>query len=128
MRLVRGHVVALRRQGAGIVWQADAAHVWILPIAGSNGPRPRHRADVRIHETSDIFEMGLSFRYPVVHCHSLRKAERSDVVGVVPLGQTPAALMASIVRAAQREASEQAYEARMAFMRPRAYAISAAVL
>lgn len=60
--------------------------------------------------------MGLSLKFPVVHCHTLRKIERSDIVGGGPLGQAPAGIMSAVIRATQREASEQAYEERMAFV------------
>jgi hypothetical protein len=126
MRLARGHVVALRRQGAGIVWHVNASHLWVLPVGGCNGP-PRHRADIRIHDPADAVDMGLSFKFPVVRCHTLLKIERSDIVGIVPIGQTPLVLMSEITRAAQREATAQTYEARMVFMRPRP-AASVAVL
>jgi hypothetical protein len=118
MRLLRGHVVALRRQGVGVVWHADATHVWVLPVGGCNGP-PRHRADIRIHEPVDAAEMGISFKFPVVRCHTILKIDRGDLPGLLPMGQTPVGIMVLITRAAQREASERAYEDRAMFMRPK---------
>lgn len=126
MRLARGHVVALRRNGVGIVWHADPLNVWVLPVGGCNGP-PRHRADIRIHDPADAADMGLSFKFPVVRCHTMLKIERSDIVGIWPIGQTPPGLMSDITRTAQREATTQTYEARMVFMRPRPAAVISAL-
>jgi hypothetical protein len=66
--LSRGHVVALRRNGVGIVWHASATEAWIVPIWGTNGP-PRHRAEVVIDDIGEIVACGISYRYPVARCH-----------------------------------------------------------
>lgn len=71
--------------------------------------------------------MGLSFKFPVVRCHTMLKIERSDIVGIWPIGQTPPGLMSDITRTAQREATTQTYEARMVFMRPRPAAVISAL-
>jgi hypothetical protein len=113
----RGHVVALRRAGLGVVWTARDGDVWLLPIWGKNGP-PRHRAEVQIDDLSDIAACGLSLRYPVVRCNTLQRVRASQIVGLEPIGLTPAVLLARIVASVTREAKAQEMESRLQFMNP----------
>lgn len=113
---IRGHVVALRRAGFGVVWTSRDGDVWLLPIAGKNGP-PRHRAEVNIDELSDIAACGVSLRYPVVRCEGMRRVTLSQL-SAAPVGTVPPVLLARIVSAVTREAQAQATESGLHFMSP----------
>lgn len=112
MALERGQVIALRRNGAAMVWSSTKTHVWVVPIGGYNGPPP-HRAEVRFNDPREIFSCGVSFRFPVVRCHmgfgiAMAAANASTVIGLVP-----ASLLSRINQAIMREAETRALEARV---------------
>lgn len=113
----RGHVVALRRNGvccSGVVWAAQGSSVLVSPIFGGNNP-PNHRAEIRIPAV-DAHEMGVRLKYPVVRCQTMLRLDVSRLASPEPIGDTPPALMAVVVRSVQAEAQKQAAEARMMYM------------
>lgn len=84
----------------------------VVPLAGYNGPPP-HRADVRFDDPREIFSCGVSFRFPVAHCHKVFQADLVVVTAAVLLGCAPDSLMIRITTALRRELSNRALESRL---------------
>jgi len=99
----------------GVVLQSDDDYVWIFPIGGCDG-NPRHRAEIRMWDASDRLQAGVSFKNPVVRCHTLVKVSLRGLRSDMPVGSMPEHLMRSIIAASRKEAETQAREARMAYM------------
>jgi hypothetical protein len=114
--LKRGHVVALRRNGVGLIWHASATEAWIVPIWGTNGP-PRHRAEVVIDDIGDIAACGISYRYPVARCHMAFKVTIDRLGKPVRHGIAPMPLIDRIIKAIKSEASTRFMEDRLQFAR-----------
>jgi hypothetical protein len=114
--LTRGHVVALRRNGVGIVWHASATEVWIVPIWGTNGP-PRHRAEVVIDDIGEIVACGISYRYPVARCHMAFKVAIEALSKSVRHGTAPIALLERVIQAVKSEVRTRSMEDRLQFAR-----------
>lgn len=114
MALERGHVIALRRHAAGIVWMVGRTYVTIVPIGGYNGPPP-HRAEVRFDDPAEIFLCGVSLRFPVVRCHQACQILLASLRSPIPLGMAPETLIRRISMALRREGEARALETRLHF-------------
>jgi hypothetical protein len=117
MATLEGHVVALRRGGAGLICYASGTDVWIVPISGCNGP-PRHRAEVRIEALADIIACGLSIKYPIARC---QKAYRTTVDSLAKAatrtGTAPMSLVSRVMSALRAESAARHLEDRQHFAR-----------
>jgi hypothetical protein len=114
MTLERGQVIALRRNGAGIILVVDSPHVTIVPVGGYNGPPP-HRAEIRLDDPTEIFACGVSYRFPVVRCHMTFPMHAATANAALVLGNAPGPLMTRIINALRREMECRALEARLHF-------------
>lgn len=114
MTLARGQVLALRRNGAVMVWSVSSTHVRVVPVGGYNGPPP-HRAEVRFDDPAEIASCGVSFKFPVARCHQVFEMTVASAQAAPVIGTAPVTLITRIIRAIQREAEAQAMEARLLF-------------
>jgi hypothetical protein len=114
MALERGHVIAMRRSSAAIVWSIAATHALVVPLGGYNGPPP-HRAEIRFDDPAEIFSCGVTYKWPVARCHQLFQMTRASAEQSPIMGKASDDLLLRISAAIRREAQSQATERRLHF-------------